>query len=743
MVKKFLNDILKIANTPFKKLCIIGVMVLPLSYSMIYLAAMWDPYNNLNNIPVAVVNEDNGATIFNSGVNVGADLVKELAINGTLKWKFVDNYDEAVNGTYTGKYYMLIHIPKDFSECLVSVAEGNAKKATLEYTVNEKNNYIMSMISEGAMKKIKDEIKGKIYETVAQKLDTILKNYNELSGNNNGMTALANGTNDMYNGVKELSKSVDILKHNLGENNESYIAAIDDVKADVGKIKNKTTEWQTDKENTKKDIEDRRNRIAQIKSDVNNLKTNPKEFTKDVTEKVRGVINSSIIDTPTVKVTNDDIDSLSSSIADGITSGVQSIVDDKFSSIEKNISNTDSTIFAIAKAPLKSISASIKTQLSNNTSSIQKAVYNALIETKPNVNTVSSELTYDIDSSLKGSINAINKNISDVLKDSLASMDLSNFNGDIDSLDSSLAKAEKSLDSLDDNITETVNSAYSFVNKNGDVLKSSFNALSSASEVMSNSANGIATGVGGLANATNAVADGVDKFDKFAGKLLNGSEGRAETFAEPISIENKHMYEVSFYAQGLAPYFISLSLWVGSIAIFFILKAKNVEKVSLISKLFVMDIISIVQAFISCFVTQYVLKMHIASPILFYMFTILSALTFMCIVRGLMMIFMEYPQIGEFVAIILLMLQLTSCGGLYPIETSPLFFRILNKFLPMTYSVRGMKEAMFGMYGTILLNSTLVMFTFIIIFQPITYFFAWEKYKDKPKVFYEQLTFGV
>jgi len=61
----------------------------------------------------------------------------------------------------------------------------------------------------------------------------------------------------------------------------------------------------------------------------------------------------------------------------------------------------------------------------------------------------------------------------------------------------------------------------------------------------------------------------------------------------------------------------------------------------------------------------------------------------------------------------------------------------------MTYSVRGMKEAMFGMYGNILLNSTLVMLCYIILFQAITYFFAWGQYKDKPKVFYEQLTFGV
>lgn len=232
-LKKFFKDILKIANTPFKKLCIVGVMILPLSYSMIYLAAMWDPYNNLNNIPVAVVNDDAGATIFNNNVNVGKDLVKELASNAALQWKFIDNYDDAVDGTYTGKYYMLIHIPKDFSQCLVSVAEGNAKKAVLEYTVNEKNNYIMSMISESAMKKIKDEIKGKLYETVAQKLDTLLKDYNQLSDNNNGMNSLANGTNDMYTGAKKLAESVDILRRNLGETNESYIGAIDDVKADV------------------------------------------------------------------------------------------------------------------------------------------------------------------------------------------------------------------------------------------------------------------------------------------------------------------------------------------------------------------------------------------------------------------------------------------------------------------------------------------------------------------------------
>lgn len=460
-------------------------------------------------------------------------------------------------------------------------------------------------------------------------------------------------------------------------------------------------------------------------------------------DKVRGVVNSSIIDTPSILLTHDDMEDLSNSIASGITSSVLSAVDDEFTSINSNISTTAPVVYAVAVAPLTNISTSIKTQLSGNTASIQKAVYNALLDVKPNVNNASSDVTDNIDSSLKGSINAINSNVSNVLKDSLSSLDLTTFNSEIDNLDTSLAKADTSLSSLNDNITETVDTAYNFINKNGEVLKSSFNAISTASNVMSDSASGIATGILGLANATNTVADGVAKFDKFAGKLLNGSDGRAETFAEPISLENKHMYDISFYAQGLASYFISLSLWVGSIAIFFILKPKNVEKVSLISKLFVMDIISISQALISCLVTQYILKMTIVHPAAFYMYTILSALTFMCIVRGLMMIFMEYPQIGEFCAIILLMFQLTSCGGLYPVETSPLFFRILNKFLPMTYSVRGMKEAMFGMYGNILLNSAFVMLGYILVFQCITYFFAWGKYKDKPKVFYEQLTFGV
>lgn len=93
-----------------------------------------------------------------------------------------------------------------------------------------------------------------------------------------------------------------------------------------------------------------------------------------------------------------------------------------------------------------------------------------------------------------------------------------------------------------------------------------------------------------------------------------------------------------------------------------------------------------------------------------------------------MMLFMHKPQMGEFGAIILLMLQLTSCGGLFPVETSPYFFRVIHDFLPMTFSVKGLRETMMGAYGSILQGCTLILGSIWLVCSTASILIAWKPY---------------
>ena len=97
---------------------------------------------------------------------------------------------------------------------------------------------------------------------------------------------------------------------------------------------------------------------------------------------------------------------------------------------------------------------------------------------------------------------------------------------------------------------------------------------------------------------------------------------------------------------------------------------------------------------------------------LFFGFTILIAITFMAIVQFATAIF---GDVGRFLCIILLTLQLTACGGTFPIETAPKFYNLINPFMPMTYTVDGLRAIIGSGNMSIMLNSVIVMISIIIV----------------------------
>ena len=83
---------------------IIGVLIIPLIYSGLYLASVWDAYGRMDALPVAVVNEDKGAVIDGEEQNLGQQLVDTLAENKTLDWAFVDK-EQAEEGD-TSQFFL-------------------------------------------------------------------------------------------------------------------------------------------------------------------------------------------------------------------------------------------------------------------------------------------------------------------------------------------------------------------------------------------------------------------------------------------------------------------------------------------------------------------------------------------------------------------------------------------------------------------------------------------------------------
>ena len=232
------GDLRAMAKSRLFRISLIGIIIVPVLYSLLYLKAFWDPYGSLDTLPIAVVNLDEGSTVDGKAVNYGDDVINSLKENDSVKWSFVSK-DKAYDGLYGDKYYAIFQIDKDFSKQMLSAKNGTGKKATMEYICNEKKNYLAAQISSKIESTLKEQVQSSItksyvegafdnlYEVkdgmidaangssqISDGLQTINKNAPDLA---EGVDKLNNGSNELYNGQNSLNQGLFALNSGLKE----------------------------------------------------------------------------------------------------------------------------------------------------------------------------------------------------------------------------------------------------------------------------------------------------------------------------------------------------------------------------------------------------------------------------------------------------------------------------------------------------------------------------------------------
>src|SRR5690625_4428669 len=124
----FAAEFKRIFNKKSMLISVVVVLLVPLIYAMIMLSPKWGPQDNIDNVSVAVVNNDHGADQDGTVVNVGDELVENLKANPTLGWDFV-SFEEANKGMDDMEYYMTIEVPEDFSQKVITVMDDKDRKS--------------------------------------------------------------------------------------------------------------------------------------------------------------------------------------------------------------------------------------------------------------------------------------------------------------------------------------------------------------------------------------------------------------------------------------------------------------------------------------------------------------------------------------------------------------------------------------------------------------------------------------
>jgi putative membrane protein len=284
-----------------------------------------------------------------------------------------------------------------------------------------------------------------------------------------------------------------------------------------------------------------------------------------------------------------------------------------------------------------------------------------------------------------------------------ANSGLTTVAGGISQINSSVSSADTAKTTLVSGLT-TLESELSLAKSGSSNLADGSNQLLSGANSLSS---GLSTLSGGVASLSDGLAEETSGMIQLRDKLSSGAEeatastesskvaAETKVMSSPVTVTDKSYDKVANYGSGFAPYFICLALWVGGLVSFFAIDftKKPNSKLSATAKYLVLCVVGVIQAVLVDLVLRYGLGLSVVNVWQYYAFTILISISFMAILQ---LIIQHLGDIGRYLAIVLLIFQLTSAAGTFPKETLPVFFKAISPYLPMTYGVQGLRDIIFS-----------------------------------------------
>jgi putative membrane protein len=227
-------------------------------------------------------------------------------------------------------------------------------------------------------------------------------------------------------------------------------------------------------------------------------------------------------------------------------------------------------------------------------------------------------------------------------------------------------------------------------------------ALAQGAHKVDDAAAQLEQGSGNAADGSRTLAD---EIGKGAGQVPNPDDAQksnlSRVIADPVAVSNVSQAKAGSYGAGLAPFFLTLALWIG---IFMLVQAmRPLTQRALASNAGSWKIalggwlpffaVSVVQATVLTLVVNLALGLDAAHPVLMLLFMLAAAMAFSAIIQGIVAL-LGSP--GKLVVLILLVLQLVSSGGTFPWQTTPQPLHVVHEVLPMGYVVTGMRHLIYG-----------------------------------------------
>ena len=684
IIEIFRNDIKEVFRKTNTWIIIVGLIFLPSMYAWPNILSSWDPYGHTNNIKVAVTSEDDGATVDGKELNLGKSLVEGLKNNKNLDWQFVSNKQQAEDGVRIGDYYASIVVPKNFSQDMTSVSRTEPKRATIEYTVNEKINAISPKIT------------------------------------NSGASAIAN--NISKNFVETANGIIFEKLHEAGVKFEENLPSIEKAKEEIFKLNDNFSTYEST-------LSELIGKVEYGYSILNNVQNTLPEIDRVATNSIMiadkaGITINNIqgFNERLLPIINNHLNVVEevSKEANIIAKELQQ-KPDKTEEIKARQKALDSRLQAsterlqLVKNIFEYFNRLSNERLFNNQLERVTTLLNDITTIKEVNNNIYNKMDHydEIADTVKeefvnksARVNEVSSNMNSKLNVEVApliSQVLSKAEVNIDKVSGIISGAQGELPAVERKLSETevkISNAY------GKLLSLQAQMPSVKSKIQK------------LTDEIKKADSGIDKNQLF-NLLKVDYKQQAEFFANPVKLQENKLYHIENYGSAMTPFYTVLSIWVGSLLMSSLLTTKvedEEKKYKPYQKYFgrglLFVIISLFQTLIITLGDMYVLGTQATSPYRFVLYALLISLLFSSIIYTIVCIL---GNVGKAVCIVLLVLQLGSSGGTFPIQMTSEFFQALYPKVPFTYSIGLLREAVGGVYIPAVERDIKILFIYLII----------------------------
>ncbi len=664
-------------NKVFNIIIFMVVLLIPLIYSFFYLKSYWDPYGDLSGMKIAIVNLDNGK----DGENQGNEFVNSLKESATFDIQEVSKED-AEKGMENGTYYASIEIPDNFTECLLSASSTDKQIAKITYSPNQATNYLATQIVNSAVKTMELNLQSKIDKQIIANLsDKLAEVPNSLQEISNGSDTILTGAKSLNSGLKQINDGSTQLTNSYSQFNAGVNSAYEGSKTldnGISQVSNGINSLQTGS----RDLD---NAISQINAGAEKLSA---QGSQGITQLATGV--------STLNTGAENLNTNISSYVNGVNK-LNNILNGLVAQCENS-----------SDPNLQAYSKQVKQVLNTNFSTL--GVSGEKIKAGANS-------LYAGTQKLSNSTNSLNQ----------LSQGIQNLKIALSSVQQGTTKLNNGITTLS-NGTKNLSSGSSTLTSGLAQLSSSSNQINTALNTINSGTNSAYTGSTKLVSGVETFKNSINEGLKETNEQIKTLDGIAEFGEDPVNFETNEYGKVSSYGIAFTPLFLCIGLWVGALMCYVVLYYDHDNRFGILgmtnkNKL-LQNVLYIAIGAFEGLLTGFLLKLSLGYEIqnlaLYYGSSILIGITFMSIIQFLIR---NFGDIGKFLALIVLVLQLAASGGTFPIETINKAFQAVSPYLPMTYSIKLLREILVptatnskGTYILILLGITVVAFsiTFIV-----------------------------